>query len=206
VIGIDYSEGMLAIARDKARAAGADHLELRCADIARTPVPEAPFDAVVCVLGLFFVDDMAGLLRSMWRMVAPGGTLAVTVLGRSFLAPVYEPWRAAVAAERPGLAIAPPWQRTDDPPTVEGLFAEAGIAGGDVREESEPAPLARPEDWWRIVMGSALRRWITEIGPAAAARVRDHNLGWIRANGVDEVEISVIYARATRGPGAEDRS
>ncbi len=35
------------------------------------------FDAVLCVLGLFFADDMTAAARVLWGCVRPGGTLSV---------------------------------------------------------------------------------------------------------------------------------
>jgi ubiquinone/menaquinone biosynthesis C-methylase UbiE len=33
---------------------------------------------VICVFGVFFVPDMPAFVAEMWRLVRPGGTLAIT--------------------------------------------------------------------------------------------------------------------------------
>ena len=41
--------------------------------------PAELFDALVCALGVFFVDDMTGLVESFVKLVQPGsGRVAVT--------------------------------------------------------------------------------------------------------------------------------
>src|SRR5262245_51289668 len=84
VLGIDLSLRLLALARAKARARGLAHVELRAGDLLALDLPEAPFDAVVCVFGVFFVPDMAAAVRSLWQAVRPGGRLAVTTWGPRF--------------------------------------------------------------------------------------------------------------------------
>jgi ubiquinone/menaquinone biosynthesis C-methylase UbiE len=40
--------------------------------------PDGAFDAVVCVFAIFFVPDMIKQVGELWRMVRPGGQLAIT--------------------------------------------------------------------------------------------------------------------------------
>src|SRR5262245_3451092 len=73
------------------------------------------FDAVVSVFSIFFVPDMEGLVRELWRMVRPGGKLAVTTWGPRFCEPAYSRWLIALGKERPDLVNAfNPWDRITD--------------------------------------------------------------------------------------------
>jgi len=47
VIGVDISEGMLRIAREKARKLNIDNVEFRLADAEELPFPDNTFDAVI---------------------------------------------------------------------------------------------------------------------------------------------------------------
>lgn len=51
--------------------------------------------------------------------------------------------------------------------------------------------LSSPEDWWRIAMGTSVRRLAMDLDPDALERVRTHNLSWVRDT--DSVELGVIY-------------
>lgn len=161
--------------------------------------PDESFDAVVCVFGVFFVPDMEALVKELWRMVRPGGKLAVTTWGPHLFAPVYDVWREAIKAERADLYTAfNPWDRITEVPAVESLFRAAGIGNFQVAAEEGSMFLRKPEDWWTIVLGTGLRWTINQMGPEAAGRVRKHNLEWIRAHGVQSVETNVIYALASK--------
>jgi ubiquinone/menaquinone biosynthesis C-methylase UbiE len=76
VVGIDFAEQMVAIAREKADDAGLDNVTLSVADMTTLDASQfEPFDAVVCSLGLFFAEDMTGLLRSLVRLIRPDDRL-----------------------------------------------------------------------------------------------------------------------------------
>src|SRR5262245_46384628 len=59
VLGVDLSEKLLALARAKAEREGLANVAFRRGDMLELGVPAASFDAVVCVFGVFFVDDVA---------------------------------------------------------------------------------------------------------------------------------------------------
>lgn len=196
VLAIDYAEPMLAVARRAAAEAGHGHVELRTGDMTALDTGGERFDAVLCVLGVFFADDMEALVRDMRALVRPGGRLAVTVLGPGFLSPMIEVFREHVRAERPDVDVRPPWTRTDDPAALRALLARAGAADVEVHRERRPGRLAAPGDWWRCVMGSGLRAYVEEIGPEAAERVRRADLAHVRSHGVREVVVEVVCAVA----------
>jgi SAM-dependent methyltransferase len=197
VLGVDYAEPMLAVARRAAAEAGHDRVELRVADMTALDTGGERFDAVLCALGLFFAPDMAALARDMRALVRPGGRLVVTVLGPRFLQPMLEVFREHVGAERPDVEVRPPWTRTDAPGALEAVLREAGAGALEVHRERRPGRLAAPEDWWRCVMGSGLRAYVEEIGPEAAERVRRADLAHIRAHGVREVRVEAVCAVVT---------
>jgi SAM-dependent methyltransferase len=103
VLGCDLSEPALVLARAKARAEGLTNTEFRSVDVEHTGLPSESFDAVVCQFGVFFLPDMVAAMAELWRLVRPGGTLAVTVWGPDFLEPGTAAFWAAVGAERPDL-------------------------------------------------------------------------------------------------------
>jgi SAM-dependent methyltransferase len=73
--------------------------------MSRTPALRSePFDIVICVFGIFFLPDMAAAVAELWRLVRPGGALAVTVWGPRFLEPATTAFWDAVGAERPDQA------------------------------------------------------------------------------------------------------
>jgi SAM-dependent methyltransferase len=196
VLGIDYAEPMLAVARRTAEESGHRHVELRTGDMTALDTDGERFDAVICVLGLFFAEDMEGLVRDMRALVRPGGRLGVAVLGPGFLSPMIEVFSAHLRAERPDVDVRPPWIRTDDPAALAAVLAAGGADGAEVHRERRDGRLREPEDWWRCVMGSGLRSYVETVGPEAAERIRRADLDHIRATGVRDVTIEVTCATA----------
>jgi SAM-dependent methyltransferase len=74
VVGVDLNAGMLEVAR-----AAEPAIEWIEADAAALPLPTAAFDRVFCHQGLQFFPDPAAAVAEMRRVLAPGGTLTVSV-------------------------------------------------------------------------------------------------------------------------------
>jgi SAM-dependent methyltransferase len=74
VTGLDLNEGMLAVAR-RLRP----EIDWRQGDALDLPFADRAFDVVVSQFALMFFPDRPLALREMWRVLAPGGRLAVAV-------------------------------------------------------------------------------------------------------------------------------
>jgi ubiquinone/menaquinone biosynthesis C-methylase UbiE len=72
--GIDFSPGMLEIARARAAELNRE-IDLREGDAQALPFPDASFDTVVCTLGLCGFPDHRAAIAEMHRVLRPGGTL-----------------------------------------------------------------------------------------------------------------------------------
>src|SRR5215831_20615866 len=103
MLGIDVAEPLLELARARATREGLVNVEFRQGDATCTGLPGGGFDAVVCVFGVFFASDMTAFLAEMWRLVAPGGVLAVTTWGPDWLEPASSLFWEAVREAEPSL-------------------------------------------------------------------------------------------------------
>jgi len=134
VVGLDQSPEMLAEAR---RRLGAE-VELVEGTAERLPFEDASFDALTFTYLLRYVEDPAGTLRELVRVVRPGGTIA----SLEFALP-HGPWRPLwelyVRAVLPvaGRAIDPGWRRV-------GAFL-----GGSIRDFYARWPEDRLLRAWR---------------------------------------------------------
>jgi SAM-dependent methyltransferase len=96
LVGLDYSEEMLAAARERARDAGWRNVELVQGDAATVELPLESFDAALCIVGLSVVPDHEGAIERV-RAALKGGGRFVVLDGRldrgliRFLGPVLEP-------------------------------------------------------------------------------------------------------------------
>jgi SAM-dependent methyltransferase len=73
VIGIDQSDAMLTIARQKLPTA-----DFRHGDLTALPLPASSVDAVVCALALVHVADLSPAVREFARVLRPGGRLVIS--------------------------------------------------------------------------------------------------------------------------------
>jgi demethylmenaquinone methyltransferase/2-methoxy-6-polyprenyl-1,4-benzoquinol methylase len=91
VLGVDFVEGMLALARDKLAARGERRVRLLAADALALPFPDGAF---ACVASAFLLRNLADLgagLAEMRRVTAPGGS----VVALEITQPTLPGWRAA---------------------------------------------------------------------------------------------------------------
>ena len=81
VVGVDLSEGMLALGRAKiARSVHSGRIVLQRGDATALPFPEASFDAAASAFVMRNVPDLDSMLAEMARVVRPGGHVVVMEL------------------------------------------------------------------------------------------------------------------------------
>ncbi|MGZ5001273.1 MAG: class I SAM-dependent methyltransferase [Methylomonas sp.] len=201
VIAADLAERLIALAEAKAGTQKLENIEFRVADMLDLGYADDSFDAVVCVFGIFFVPDMNAAVKELWRMVKPGGRLAITTWGPNLFEPANSAFWQAIETERPELHRAfNPWDRISEPDGLRQMLTQAGVQNIDILVESGTHPLNEPEDWWKIAMGSGYRGTLEQLAPDTFKRVRQSNLSRLFEEQVTAIETNVIYATATK-PG-----
>ena len=78
LIGIDLNAGMIEVAKHYSPPAGAN-VEWRQGDVVALPFPDASFDLAFCQQGLQFFPDKLAALKELRRVLAPGGSMILTV-------------------------------------------------------------------------------------------------------------------------------
>ncbi|HKA40497.1 MAG TPA: methyltransferase domain-containing protein [Burkholderiales bacterium] len=202
VLGVDLAQNLIALARAKASARGLQNIDFLVGDVLDLAVPESHFDAVVCVFGIFFLPDMEAAVRKLWRVIRPGGKLAVTTWGPRFFEPATTVFWSAVREVRPDLYKGyNPWDRISDPASVRALLRAGGADQVEAVAEAGTHSIPSPEAWWSAVLGSGYRATVEQLDVGARECVRSANLDYIRDAGVQSIEANVVYAVARKAPG-----
>lgn len=81
VVATDLSEGMLAVAADKARREGLTNLRFEVADVHELPYADNSFDRVVSRLGLMYFWNIEQAISEIHRVLKPGGVASFVVWG-----------------------------------------------------------------------------------------------------------------------------
>jgi ubiquinone/menaquinone biosynthesis C-methylase UbiE len=199
VLGADLADSLLALARNKSQQAGLTNIEFRCGDFTNLGLANESFDAIVCVFGIFFVPDMEAAIAELWRMLRPGGKLAITSWGTRVFEPANQIFWNAVKAERPELYKQfTPWYRIGDPDSLKALLEAGGATNVEVFAETDSHQLTTPEDWWTMVMGGGIRGTIDQLDAATQEKVRSINLEFLRDNNIHTLDSDVLYAIAQK--------
>jgi len=199
VLGIDVALPLLELARDRAAREGLANIEFRPGDAIATGLPDGCFDAVVCVFGVFFAPDMAAFVAEMWRMVRPGGVLAVTTWGPGLFEPANSHFWEAVREVEPSLFKAfNPWDEITTPEALADLFSRAGVPDPAVVAAAGQHQLAHPDRFWDIVLGTGYRATVDALGQEQRDRVRGWLLSELRSRAVTAVRTDVVFGTARR--------
>ncbi len=91
VVGVDFVEEMLRLARGKLAAGGGRRVRLLAADALALPFPDGTFGCVASAFVLRNLADLEAGLAEMRRVTAPGGSVAALEISQ----PTLPGWRAA---------------------------------------------------------------------------------------------------------------
>lgn len=137
VVGCDFSEPMLDLAREKGRGAGSGGVRFEWADALELPYDPERFDAVTIGFGVRNLADLDRGLHEMARVLRPGGRLVIleiTTPRRPPLSTFYSLWfdrmvpaLGTIAGEREAYSYLPESVRSFPSPL--GLAEKMDAAG-----------------------------------------------------------------------------
>jgi ubiquinone/menaquinone biosynthesis C-methylase UbiE len=202
VAGADVNEGMLEVAA----AVAADlptAIQWHRADAAALPLPGGAFDVVCCQQGLQYCTDQPLAVREAWRVLAPGGRVALAVWRPIDHNPVFaalaKAVRRHVGTQSAALMYAPFAGPSRD--ELRRLLADAGFDKVQVSMAAFAARFPSPGEFLRqeaasSPLGPTLAA-LDEEARQALARDLDHSFGeWTDDDGlVSPMETWLATAR-----------
>ncbi len=200
VLGLDLTEPLLELARRRAETLELRNVSFRQCDATATGLQSGSFDAVVCVFGVFFAADMPAFVAEMWRLVRPGGRLAITTWGPDWCEPASGVFWGAVRELEPTLFRAfNPWDEITTPSALGELLASGGVGDAVVEATAgEHHALERPEAFWDVVLGSGYRATVDALSDDRRALLRERVIGELHTRKVTRLRSDVVFGGALR--------
>lgn len=144
VVLADINEAMLKEGRDRVVNAGyADRIQITQVNAEALPFPDNSFDLITIAFGLRNVTDKDKALRSMYRVLKPGGQLMVlefSQVTQEWLKPIYDTYsfkllpkigKLVANDEESYRYLAESIRMHPDQDTLKGMMNEAGFEGTD---------------------------------------------------------------------------
>jgi ubiquinone/menaquinone biosynthesis C-methylase UbiE len=174
VVGAERDPRAVAKATARVAALGLQQVRFAQIDVAALPL-EQPFDAVVGRYILTFLRDPAAVLRSVWRLVQPGGAVA-------FLEPWSEPFLAASQT-------LPLWRASAN--LVFETFHRTGAntsMGAELPAAFKEAGLPEPETHTYTLLDAG--RWLPDVVETLAPQAESFGLAVAQLG-----ELRTLYER-----------
>lgn len=144
VVGLDCNTGMLDVARRIA-----PDIDWRLGVAESLPFDGGRFDVVTCQFGLMFFEDRVAALREMWRVLRPGGRLAVVTWDKLENSPGYDAMVSLLQrlfGQDAADALRAPFA-LGEADALATLAAQAGIDGAAVATQGGVAAFPSLDAW-----------------------------------------------------------
>ena len=176
VLGIDFSPAMLRTAASRARQTGIRNVQFRHMDAEHLKLPGMMFERVFCRFGLMLMPNAQKALRETYRVLVPGGRVAVAVWSAQSKVNTLGIVREVLVRHRaftppPG---APDFFRFGKAGAIERALKTAGFR--DVRSKRMTIEwvFADANDFWNSMkQGPSLKRSLVGLSPALRRTIKE---------------------------------
>jgi len=204
VVGVDLSETMVALARNRAREEGVDNADFLAMDAEDLDLPPNSFDAVLCALGLMLFPQPDRALSEMHRVLKLGGSVALAVFGRGS--------RVALRAlMEPFIPLMPPPPQRGpsifgygQSEVLEETVAGAGFSDVTTEQCTHLLTFSEAQGAWEMLLSLGRLAQMHSMLPAEAQRelkqqvLRIARERYTNPQGALELPFEITYALARR--------
>jgi ubiquinone/menaquinone biosynthesis C-methylase UbiE len=173
VTAIDVAPDMISVA-ESTSAAAASHIEWHVSDAAALPLVDNSYDAVLCQMGLMFMEDSPAAVAEMRRVVVSGGRVVVNTPGA--IQPAFAAMEQAIVEHiSPDLGgFVRAVFSMHDPDALAALLRDAGLHDVSATVTTATLELPAPAEFlWQYIN-------LTPMGPLVAAASEEARLAMER--------------------------
>ncbi len=202
VQGIDLSTGMLDKAFENLTKLGLNNVDLHEMDAEKLDFKSNYFDYISCGFGIFFLPDIHASLKEWLRVLKPTGRLMFTTFESSSFGSLMPTFIEQLAEF--DVVVDTSKERLSDMQTCETYLQQAGYSDVQIHSEQLGYHLKSEDDWWEIVMNSALRGFVTQLNAVQFAQFRAKHLKEISQLKTDKgiwLDINVIFSTGKKPIG-----
>jgi len=195
VQGIDLSSGMLDKAFKNINKLGLNNIDLHEMDAEKLDFKSNYFDFISCGFGIFFLTDMLGGLKEWLRVLKPDGRLMFTTFETSSFGSLMATFIEQLSEF--DVYVDTQKERLGKMQTCETYLGQAGYNDIQIHSEQLGYHLANENDWWDIIMNSALRDFVTQLDAMQFAKFRAKHLAEIKKLKTDKgiwLDINIIFS------------
>jgi ubiquinone/menaquinone biosynthesis C-methylase UbiE len=196
VVGVDFAEGMVARARQKAAEQGMANAFFEVCDLMAW-TPAAQFDVVLGAFSIFHLPDPPAALEKLAGWTRRPGRWGFTFWGEGYLQEFKQSLREDVAQIVPGYCAPASRLEGYDTPEKIRAFLDAPGRRVQIRTDVIDWPLQSVEDWWTMAWNSGERRTIEAVPGAQREQLRQQHLERMRQRypGALSIKFTVHTAR-----------
>lgn len=203
VLGTDLSEGMLQLAAANAAARGINNYNTQVANVCELPFDDNTYTAVSCRMGFMFFPDMQLAAHEMYRVLKPGGRIAISVWG----VPGKNFWYTAMTGivnkyveQSPTVPGAPSMFRCAKQGLMSEIFAQAGFRNISEKELTGKVDFVDADTYWRnrVELSESIITALSNVDEATIAIIKRDVYSIINAKSMDgrallDYSVNIIY-------------
>lgn len=173
VVGVDISERMIAALGTQFGGLGLSNVELRLMDAEELAFAAAAFDRALCSMSLPFFPRPERALSEMYRVLKPGGRLAVSVFHRddpwwAFIARLARPYETQMAPAR-WPEVKAYVRALEDPEILSAALMRTGFVDVQADYFETEAVYGNEQEWWRSLSSHGATQ-LLDMMPAKVRR------------------------------------